>query len=86
MNVVRNKPRSASEKPRRLRSSSVAVYELLNVTDDLRHFMIHSTEGGGALKKKAMDAGMRTLRQSALTRLRDGITSIEEVVRVTTPD
>jgi len=64
----------------------VAVYEILNVTDDLRHFMIHSTEGGGALKKRAMDAGMHSLRQSALERLRDGITSIEEVVRVTTPD
>ena len=64
----------------------VAVYEILNVTDDLRHFMIHSSEGGTAIKKRAIEAGMRTLRQSALERLRDGITSIDEVVRVTTPD
>jgi len=64
----------------------IAIYEILNVTDQLRHYMIHSDDGGSGLKKKAIDAGMRTLRQSALTRLRDGITSIEEVVRVTTQD
>lgn len=64
----------------------LAVYEILNVTDELRHYMIHSADGGAGLKKKAMEAGMRTLRQSALERLREGITSIEEVVRVTTPD
>jgi type IV pilus assembly protein PilB len=62
------------------------VYELLNVTDQLRHYMMHSVDHGSGLKKKAIDAGMRTLRQSALERLRDGITSIEEVVRVTAPD
>jgi type IV pilus assembly protein PilB len=64
----------------------IAIYEILNVTDQLRHYMIHSDDGGSGLKKKAIDAGMRTLRQSALERLRDGITSIDEVVRVTTQD
>ena len=64
----------------------IAVYELLNVTEQLRHDIMHSEEGGSALKKKAIEAGMRTLRQSALQRLRDGVTSIEEVVRVTAPD
>ncbi len=64
----------------------IAVYEILNITDDLRHYMIHSSDGGAGLKKKAMEAGMRTLRQSALERLREGTTSIDEVVRVTTPD
>ncbi|MGH7897512.1 MAG: type IV-A pilus assembly ATPase PilB [Candidatus Binatia bacterium] len=64
----------------------IAVYELLNVTESLRHYMLHSDDGGTALKQKAMQAGMKTLRQSALRRLADGVTSIEEVVRVTTPD
>ncbi len=62
------------------------VYELLNVTDELRHYIIHSVDGGPHLKRKAIEAGMRTLRRSALEWLRDGTTSIEEVVRVTTPD
>jgi len=64
----------------------IAIYEILNVTERLRHYMIHSDDGGSGLKKKAVEAGMRTLRQSALERLRDGITSIDEVVRVTTQD
>jgi type IV pilus assembly protein PilB len=63
-----------------------AVYELLNVTDRLRRYMIHSDDAGSALKQKAIETGMRTLRRSALERLRDGITSIEEVVRVTPAD
>jgi type IV pilus assembly protein PilB len=59
---------------------------LLHVTDQLRRYMIHSDDAGAALKQKAIEAGMRTLRRSALERLRDGITSIEEVVRVTPAD
>jgi type IV pilus assembly protein PilB len=62
------------------------VYELLNVTDQLRHHMIDSVNGRSDLKKKAIEMGMRTLRRSALERLRDGTTSIEEVARATTPD
>jgi len=64
----------------------IAIYEILSITEQLRHYMIHSDDGGSGLKKKAVDAGMRTLRQSALEQLYDGITSIDEVVRVTTQD
>ncbi len=48
--------------------------------------MMHSDDGGSGLEKKAIEAKMRTLRRTALERLRDGITSIEQVPRVTVPD
>ena len=35
------------------------------------------------LRKKAIDLGMITLRESGLYKIRDGITSIEEVVKET---
>ena len=38
---------------------------------------------GEAAARKAMENGMLTLRQSGLQKLRDGVTTIEEVVRET---
>jgi type IV pilus assembly protein PilB len=35
------------------------------------------------IKREAAKNGMRTLRQSALRKLAEGITTVEEVVRVT---
>ncbi len=35
------------------------------------------------IKREAVKNGMRTLRQSALRKLAEGVTSFEEVVRVT---
>jgi type IV pilus assembly protein PilB len=44
--------------------------------------------GGSALeiKQGAIQEGMRTLRMSGLEKLKEGITTIEEVVRVTFKD
>ena len=38
------------------------------------------------LKKTAIDSGMKTLRQSALTKVREGMTTLSEVARVTMPN
>jgi type IV pilus assembly protein PilB len=38
---------------------------------------------GLEIRRKAVDEGMITLRQSGLRKVRDGLTSIEEVVRET---
>ena len=45
-------------------------------------------EGASAdeLKKTGMRLGMRSLRMSGLNKVKEGITSIEEVVRVTFGD
>jgi type IV pilus assembly protein PilB len=38
------------------------------------------------IKKEAMRMGMKTLRQSGIQKIREGVTSIEEVLRATMDD
>lgn len=63
----------------------IAVHELMVMTDELKEFIL---SGASALdlKREAMRQGMLTLRQSALRKLKRGITTIEEVVRNTASD
>lgn len=60
----------------------VGLYEVMEITDELRELIII---GASAieLRKKAVELGMITLRQSGLYKLREGITTIEEVVKET---
>ena len=58
------------------------IYELLVVTDPIRSLVMNrapSTE----IAAKAIELGMRTLRQDGWKKVKDGITTIEEVLRVT---
>ena len=63
----------------------VAVYEVMGIGDELKELIL-----GGAsaldLKRAAMRLGMKSLRQSALTKLKEGVISVEEVLRVSTHD
>jgi len=60
----------------------VGLYETMEITDDLRELIII---GASAieLRRKAIELGMITLRGSGLAKLREGITTIEEVVKET---
>src|SRR5918993_1220559 len=60
----------------------VGLYEVMEVTDDLRELIII---GASAieLRRKAIEGGMITLRESGLYKLREGITTVEEVVKET---
>ncbi len=58
------------------------IFEVLPVTEAIKDLVV-----GGAdapeLKRTAVKEGMRTLRQSALRKLAEGVTTLEEVVRAT---
>jgi len=58
------------------------LYEVLEINDELRELIL---VGASALelKKKAIENGMITLRRSGLIKVRDGVTTLEEVVRET---
>ena len=56
------------------------LYELLALSDDLRGAL---QRGVGELRRLAMDHGMRTLRDDGLRQVRAGVTTLEEVLRVT---
>lgn len=63
----------------------IALYEIMPVGTEIKEMVL---EGASAdeLKKTAMRLGMKTLRQSGLTKIKEGMTSIEEVLRVTFGD
>jgi type IV pilus assembly protein PilB len=60
----------------------VGLYEVMEVTEDLRELIL---VGASALelRRKAVDEGMLTLRSSGLRKVKEGVTTIEEVVRET---
>jgi len=60
----------------------LGVYEVMEIGESLRE-MILTGASTIELKKKAMEEGMLTLRGSGLQKLREGATTIEEVVRET---
>lgn len=59
-----------------------AIFELMEVTDALRVF-IHDNAGAHILKHTAVHEGMRTLRDQAVAKMSAGVTTCEEVLRVT---
>jgi type IV pilus assembly protein PilB len=63
----------------------LAVFEVMELTDELKEFIL-SGASSLEIKREAIRQGMKTLRQSALQKLKQGVTSIEEVVRNTAAD
>ena len=59
-----------------------AIYELLSVDDEMRQ-MIMKNSDASMIKALAVEKGMRTLRQDGAAKVLQGITSVDEVVRVT---
>jgi general secretion pathway protein E len=60
----------------------MGVYEIMSVDEQLRA-LIHQQGGTDGIQRAAQQAGMTTLRESALQKLFAGWTTVEEVVRVT---
>ena len=60
----------------------LGLYELLVISDGVRH-IINSNGDANAIRQQAINEGLRTLRQDALNKLFQGITTPEEIVRVT---
>lgn len=61
------------------------IHELMIMDDDLRSQLLKSTEAT-QLKKLAVKKGMRTLRDDGIDKAVRGITTLEEVFRVTAED
>jgi type IV pilus assembly protein PilB len=60
----------------------IALYEVMEVEDEIRE-MILSGASSYELRVKSIQNGMITLRGSGLQKIRDGVTTMEEVVRET---
>ena len=60
----------------------IGLYEVMEVNDDIRELILIGASSL-ELRKKAVEDGMITLRESGLQKVRAGVTTLEEVVRET---
>ncbi len=58
----------------------VGLFEVMKVTEDIRELVL-SGASAVELRRKAIEEGMISLRHSGLQKIREGVTTIEEVVR-----
>jgi type IV pilus assembly protein PilB len=63
----------------------LALYEVMTVSEGIRELILRGANAN-ELKKAAVEEGMITLRRSGLEKIKKGITTLEEVVRVTFAD
>ena len=60
----------------------VALFEIMVLNDELRDLIVHQRPSG-EIKAKAMESGLVILRGDGWSRVLEGVTSVEEVMRVT---
>ena len=63
----------------------LAVYEVMVMREELKE-MILKAASAMELKREAVKLGMSTLRMSALQKVREGLTTVDETIRVTDND
>jgi type IV pilus assembly protein PilB len=63
----------------------IGLYEVMPVMDELKELVL-SRASNFDLKKKAISLGMKTLRQAGIMKIKEGMTTFEEVLRTTMDD
>jgi general secretion pathway protein E len=61
------------------------IYELMTVDDDIRNLILKTVDSG-SIKRRAMEKGMKSLRDDGARQVLEGITTIQEVALVTQED
>ncbi|MDD5560680.1 MAG: ATPase, T2SS/T4P/T4SS family [Candidatus Omnitrophica bacterium] len=60
----------------------IGIFEILVLNEAIRK-MVEEKNSADAIKKKAIEQGMKSLREDGLEKARVGLTTIEEILRVT---
>jgi len=63
----------------------VGFYQVMPMLEEIRELILNGANTA-EIKRESMRLGVKTMRQSGLTKLKEGITSFEEVLRVTVAD
>jgi type IV pilus assembly protein PilB len=63
----------------------IALYEVMPFTEPLKELVLQGASTS-ELKAEAIRLGMKTLRMSGITKLLEGVTTVEEVIRVSAAD
>jgi type IV pilus assembly protein PilB len=59
----------------------IGIFELLTINEEIRS-MVDAKKSADQVKKKALEMGMRTLLYDGLEKVKNGLTTVEEVLRV----
>jgi type IV pilus assembly protein PilB len=63
----------------------VGFYQVMPLFEELREMILNGANTA-EIKRESMRLGVKTMRQSGMTKLAEGVTSFEEVLRVTVAD
>ncbi|NMC71455.1 MAG: type IV-A pilus assembly ATPase PilB [Myxococcales bacterium] len=63
----------------------IAIYEVMPFSEELKELVLQGSSTA-ELKAQAVRGGMNTLRRAGLNKVKEGLTSLEEVLRVTAMD
>ncbi|HEY4743326.1 MAG TPA: type IV-A pilus assembly ATPase PilB [Desulfuromonadaceae bacterium] len=63
----------------------VGFYQVMPMLEEIRELILNGANTA-EIKRESMRLGIKTMRQSGLTKLQEGVTSFEEVLRVTVAD
>jgi len=63
----------------------LGLYEVMPMKEEIKELVL-SRASNSEIKKEAIRMGMKTLRQSGVSKIKDGVTTIEEVLRSTIED
>src|SRR5204863_6406994 len=63
----------------------IALYEIMPMSDELRELVLAGASAT-EIKREAIRLGMDSLRISGLKKILEGVSTLEEVCRVTMPD
>ncbi len=63
----------------------IAIYEVMTASEPLKELILNGASAA-ELKAEAIRLGMKTLRQSVITKLIEGVTTVDEVTRVSAAD
>jgi type IV pilus assembly protein PilB len=63
----------------------VGFYQVMPMLEEIRELILNGANTA-EIKRESMRLGIKTMRQSGLTKLMEGVTSFEEVLRVTISD
>jgi type II secretory ATPase GspE/PulE/Tfp pilus assembly ATPase PilB-like protein len=61
----------------------VGIFELLIINEEIRK-MVDAKKSADEIKRKAIELGMKVLREDSLEKAKKGLTTLDEVLRVTT--
>lgn len=75
-------PKGCKECHNRGYSGRAAIFEIMTVDEDIRR-MVEQRKDVGAIKNTLAEKGLRSLREDGLDKVRQGITSLDEVLSTT---